>query len=182
MAHGFVKQSGGHIRIYSEEGEGTCIRIYLPRTMKPSGKPDSDARLEPAAEAPPGARCILVVEDDEDLRTLFTTQVESLGHIALSAGTGADAIELMTSGHTIDLLLTDVILPGGLSGRDVADAAARYRPDMPVIFMSGYTRNSVIHNGRLDPDVTLLQKPFRRRDLEKALNKAFRMAGSDGGG
>lgn len=171
MAHGFVKQSGGHIRIQSTEGEGTTIRICLPRTMK--GVPMRDAGSQGEAGAAPGARCILVVEDDADLRSLFTTQVESLGHIALSAGTGADAIELLTSRHHIDLLLTDVILPGGLSGRDVADAAARCRPDLPVIFMSGYTRDSVIHNGRLDPDVTLLQKPFRRHDLEKALNKAL---------
>jgi signal transduction histidine kinase/CheY-like chemotaxis protein len=180
MAHGFVKQSGGHIRIYSEEGEGTCIRIYLPRTMKGVQKPDGDGLPETGAATAPGPRCILVVEDDADLRSLFTAQIEAMGHIALAAGTGADAVELMTGPHHIDLLLTDVILPGGMSGRDVADAAATCRPGMPVIFMSGYTRNSVIHNGRLDPDVTLLQKPFRKRDLEKALNKAFRAAGSDG--
>jgi PAS domain S-box-containing protein len=170
MVYGFVKQSGGHINVYSEEGQGTTFRIYLPQ---------SDMQSEYVAEATPvsliegGDEAILVVEDDAMVRTSVTAQLQSLGYRTLSATNAVEAITIINSGTTFDLLFTDVIMPGLMNGRQLADEVAKRRPGTKVLFTSGYTENTIIHHGRLDPDVLLLAKPYRKADLARMLRMAL---------
>jgi PAS domain S-box-containing protein len=159
QVYGFVKQSGGHIKIYSELGEGTTIKIYLPR-MEGEGQ---SASAEPvAAHVPVGRRgeTILVVEDDEDVRAHTIGILGELGYEAIEASTGADALQLLRDNPRIKLLFTDVGLPGGMNGRQISEAAKHERPDLKVVFTTGYARNAIVHDGRLDPDVQLITKPF----------------------
>ena len=162
MIYGFAKQSGGHLKIYSEIGHGTTVRLYLPRVAM---------ALEPAAPAPAtlenfsGGETILVVEDDEAVRTLVVSQLEDLGYHVIEAADGRAAQEILRIGVPIDLLFTDVVMPGGISGRRLAEEATRERPGLRTLFTSGYTENSIVHHGRLDPGVNLLSKPYKKRDL-----------------
>jgi CheY-like chemotaxis protein len=173
MVYGFVKQSGGHIKIYSEEGHGTSIKLYLPRA--------SDQAL-PAAEAGPAAaqegghELILVVEDDRMVREHVVTQLNNLGYRTLAAADAATALALLDGGADPDLLFTDVIMPGGLNGRLLADQALRRRPGLKVLFTSGYTETAIVHHGRLDPGVLLLAKPYRKIDLARMVRKALEAA------
>src|SRR5260370_19833316 len=166
MVYGFVKQSGGHIKVYSEEGYGTTFRLYLPQ---------ADARRESLAEEPPtseiegGNETILVVEDDPLVRTYVNTQLQSLGYATLSAANGAEALAIADGGADFDLLFTDVIMPGGLNARQLAAEMMRRRPALKVLFTSGYTENAIIHHGRLDTGVLLLAKPYRKLDLAPLL-------------
>jgi len=166
MVYGFVRQSLGHIKIYSEERHGTTIRIYLPRAgaQSPLSSPASDDTTLPG-----GKETILVVEDDKLVRDYVLTQLGSLGYATLSAGTAAAALDLIDGGASFDLLFTDVIMPGGMNGRQLADEVTRRRPTVKVLFTSGYTENAIIHHGRLDPGVTLLAKPYRKRDLARTI-------------
>lgn len=162
MVYGFVKQSGGHIKIYSEEGEGTTVRIYLPQAEGESGGK--------AVEPPPdalgrGHEIILLVEDDELVRTHVENLLKALGYVVLTAPTGAEALKVLQKDTAIDLLFTDVIMPGGLNGRQLAEAALALRPGLKVLYTSGYTENAIVHHGHLDQGVHLLSKPFRRGDL-----------------
>jgi CheY-like chemotaxis protein len=170
MIYGFVKQSGGHVTIYSEEGEGTTIKLYLPRSTA-----TETVERRPATEEVPVARgeTVLVVEDDPDLRTLAVTLLSSLGYQVMEAGTGAAALERLESTTRVNLLLTDVVLPGGMNGRELAVEAERRAPGISVLYMSGYTENAIVHHGRLDADAELLQKPFRRADLARAVRKVL---------
>jgi CheY-like chemotaxis protein len=156
-----VRQSGGHVRIYSEPGEGTTVKLYLPRATR-------DAReeaLTPApAQADGGPETILVVEDDQDLRAYSVSSLRELGYAVLEAGTGSDALTILDR-EAVDLLFTDVVLPDGMNGRVLADQARRRRPKLKVLFTTGYTRNAIVHHGRLDAGVTLLGKPFTFDDL-----------------
>ena len=161
MVHGFVKQSGGHIRIYSEEGHGTTVKIYLPRATGdekvaavPAGKP---ARATPTA----GARkdeTILVVEDNDGVREYAVEVLEQLGYRVLAASDAKEALRLLSDGKHVDLLFTDIVLPGAITGRVLADQAKDIRPDLRVLYTTGYTRNAIVHQGRLDPDVHLLEQ------------------------
>ncbi|MCW5752284.1 MAG: response regulator [Alphaproteobacteria bacterium] len=170
MVYGFVKQSRGHVRLYSEPGHGTTVRLYLPR---------ADADAEPAAERPPerseqqGHERILLVEDDELVREHVHQQLESLGYVVVAVGNGAAALEVLERGDSFDLLFTDVVMPGGLSGRELADRARQMRPGMPVLFTSGYTENAIVHHGRLDRGIHLLAKPYRREDLAAKVRKVL---------
>ncbi|HWH22272.1 MAG TPA: ATP-binding protein [Allosphingosinicella sp.] len=159
QVYGFVRQSGGHIRIYSELGQGSTVKIYLPRLM--SGA-DAAEVSTPAAQAPThgGVERILVVEDHEDLRAFSTGILRELGYDTLEAANARSALEILQSTHDIDLLFTDVVLPEGMDGRKLADEARRRRPGIKVLFTTGYTRNAIVHNGRLDPGVDLIGKPF----------------------
>lgn len=166
MAHGFATQSGGHIRIDSEVGEGTTIQIYLPRVAEPATGVVTERA--PQTSLKTGAGIIVVVEDDDDLRPLLVRQLQSLGYEAHSARHGAGAMDVIRSTRDVDLLLTDVILPGELSGPQLADAANEWAPGLPAVFMSGYADNAMN-----DPCAELLQKPFSRVDLAAALKRAL---------
>ena len=161
MVYGFVKQSAGHIKIYSEEGHGTTIRMYLP--------PGTGASFASGIDAPTaiegGPETILVVEDDKLVRDYVLTQLRSLGYVTLDAANGAEALALVEAGHAFDLLFTDVIMPGAMNGRQLADEIARRRPGLKVLFTSGYTENAIIHHGRLDTGVLLLAKPYRKSEM-----------------
>lgn len=162
--YGFVRQSSGHVKIYSEVGEGTTAKIYLPRYMGADDKPDADLPSRDADRAI-GAECILVVEDDDALRVHSVESLRELGYRVLEAANGAAALEVLGRAQHIDLLFTDIVMPGGLNGRQLADAAMRCRPGLKVLFTTGYTRNAIVHHGRLDPGVQLIGKPFSFEEL-----------------
>ncbi len=170
MVYGFVKQSGGHIKVYSEEGHGTTIKIYLPRASEPVQEADlRPQRIEGGQET------ILIVEDDVLVRNYVVVQVESLGYRTLAAGNATEALAMIDGGQKLDLLFTDVIMPG-MNGRQLAEAALKRRPSLAVLFTSGYTENAIIHHGRLDPGVLLLAKPYRKSDLAVMIRKALGVA------
>lgn len=156
QVYGFVRQSEGHIRIYSEPGTGTAIKLYLPREADPQAQA-SQPQLEVPADG--GSETILVVEDHDGLREYSTSVLRELGYQVLEASEGARALELLKTRQDVQLLFTDVVLPG-LNGRQLADEALRVRPDLKVLFTTGYTRNAIVHNGRLDQGVDLISKPF----------------------
>jgi len=159
QVYGFVRQSNGHIRIYSERGLGTTVKIYLPRL--PAGSPVLvSSRLEQVQDAAGGTETILLVEDHDDLRSYSGAALRDLGYAVLEAPDGPTALELVSSQPDVALLFTDIVLPGGLNGRELAASARQLRPDLKVLFTTGYSRNAVVHNGRLDPGVHLLPKPF----------------------
>jgi PAS domain S-box-containing protein len=170
MVYGFVKQSRGQIKIYSELGHGTTIRLFLPR----SGDTIKAESIQPAKRIPIGkSELVLVVEDDRSLRALAVELLHRLGYRTLAAGGAAGALELLDANPEVALLLADMVLPGGMNGVDLARAAHHMRPRLPVLFMSGYTENAVIHNGRLDEGVRLLEKPFTTRALADAVRAAL---------
>src|SRR6185312_4377292 len=159
MVFGFIKQSGGHIKIYSEEGYGTSVKLYLPRS---TGRHETAAEAEVASRVEGGRETILVVEDDELVRKYVITQVQSLGYVTLEAANATEALVLIENNRSIDLLFTDVIMQGPMNGRHLADEAIRRRPNLRTLFTSGYTENAILHHGRLDPGVLLLAKPYRK--------------------
>ncbi|MBV9558970.1 MAG: PAS domain S-box protein, partial [Bradyrhizobium sp.] len=169
MVYGFIKQSAGHIRIYSEEGHGATIKMYLPpgdgTTVAPDGA--SNAAVEGGRET------ILVVEDDGLVRDYVLTQLHSLGYVTLAAANAAEALSIVAAGHAFDLLFTDVIMPGTMNGRQLADAVMADRPDLRVLFTSGYTEDAIVHHGRLDSGVLLLAKPYRKSDLARMIRRAI---------
>jgi PAS domain S-box-containing protein len=163
MVYGFLKQSGGHIKIYSEPGEGTTVKMYLPRLL---GKSDEQIE-EPGFQSieAQGEEVILVCEDDEDVRAYSAEVLGELGYQVLETADGAAALAILeTKGH-VDLLFTDVVLPGGMSGAVLAKEAAKLRPGIKTLFTTGYARNAIVHHGRLDPGVDLITKPFSYADL-----------------
>jgi signal transduction histidine kinase/CheY-like chemotaxis protein len=163
QVYGFVRQSGGHVRIYSELGVGTTVKIYLPRLKGEAGPVDEGAPRRTVVHG--GNETILLVEDHEDLRGYSTGILAELGYRVIAASDGAEALRLLESEPAIDLLFTDVVLPGGMDGRRLADEATRRQPQLKVIFTTGYTRNAIVHNGRLDPGVELIGKPFSAETL-----------------
>ena len=170
MVYGFVKQSNGHIKIYSEEGHGTSIKLYLPPA---GGQTQSLGDLVATAPVEGGHETILAVEDDKMVRDYVVAQLRSLGYKVHAAASGAEALAIIDSGQPIDLLFTDVILTGSMNGRQVADAALARRPSLKVLFTSGYTENAIVHHGRLDPGVLLLPKPYRKSDLAQMIRRAL---------
>lgn len=167
MAYGFVKQSGGHIKIYSEPGHGTTVRIYLPRSM------DAEDDLPAAVNEPVqgGTETILVVEDDIGVQTTVIAMLSELGYRVLKADNGESALAIIESGEAIDLLFTDVVMPGAVRSPDLARKAKELIPDIAVLFTSGYTQNAIVHGGRLDPGVELLSKPYRREQLARKIRR-----------
>jgi len=159
QVYGFVKQSGGHVKIYSEPGEGTTVKLYLPR-LAAAGAPSEGAAEKPTQPEPFAGVAILLVEDDDDVRNYGGNILRELGYRVLEAPTGAEALRLLEAEPEIRLLFTDIGLPGGLNGRQLADEAKRRRPDLKVLFTTGYARNAIVHQGRLDPGVELIVKPF----------------------
>ena len=169
MVYGFVKQSAGHVKIYSEEGHGTTIKIYLP--------PGTGALLAPESATAPaivgGPETILVVEDDKLVRDYVLTQLHSLGYVTLDAANAAEALAVVEAGNQFDLLFTDVIMPGAMNGRQLANEVLKSKPGLKVLFTSGYTENAIIHHGRLDSGVLLLAKPYRKSDMAGMIRKAL---------
>ncbi|MGY3240379.1 MULTISPECIES: CHASE3 domain-containing protein [unclassified Bradyrhizobium] len=168
MVYGFVKQSGGHIKIYSEEGHGTTIKLYLP-----PGDGTAETTASAAAQAEGGAETIFIVEDDNLVRNFVTAQLQSLGYKTVAAGDSKAALQMIEDGHAFDLLFTDVVIPGGMSGRELADEVAKRRPGLKVLYTSGYTDNAIVHHGKLDDGVMLLTKPYRRNQLAEMIRKAL---------
>ena len=171
MVYGFARQSQGYIRIYSEPGEGTTVKLYLPRAD--GDRASNPKPVEREAQKTGGSETILVVEDNELVRQLVEKMLASLGYEVVSASDGNEALSLIEGEDNIDLLFTDVVMPGGLSGRQVADRARAIRPDLPVLFTSGYTENAIVHQGRLDEGVHLLQKPYRRDKLATKIRRVM---------
>ncbi|WP_289851939.1 response regulator [Rhizobium sp. SSA_523] len=165
MVYGFVKQSGGHINIYSEPGSGTTVRIYLPRSTEAEDLITEDAGGEIAG----GSETVLVVEDDDAVRDITVNILADLGYKVLKARDADSGLAIIESGAHIDLLFTDVVMPGRLKSSDLARKAKERRPDLEVLFTSGYTENSIVHGGRLDPGVNLLSKPYTRETLARRI-------------
>jgi len=167
QVYGFVKQSGGHVRIYTEEGEGTTVKIYLPRMMAhyEAGDVPSQARVPGAM----GSETILLVEDEEGVRSYSRDILRELGYTVIDAPDAHAALQLLDRHPEIQLLFTDVGLPKGMNGRQLADEACRRRADLKVLFTSGYARNAIVHEGRLDPGVQLITKPFSYEALAEKL-------------
>jgi two-component system NtrC family sensor kinase len=182
MVYGFVKQSGGHVKIYSEPGEGTSIKLYLPRLTDESKVepwiPASHAenKKDDASEQP---EKILLVEDDEEVNRFSSEILRDEGYQVISTHEGASGLRLLDANPDIQLLFTDVVLPGGMNGRQLADEARRRRPDLKVLFTTGYTRNAIIHQGRLDADVDLLTKPFTSEALARKVRQILDMEAKD---
>jgi PAS domain S-box-containing protein len=166
VVYGFVKQSGGHVAIYSEEGHGTSVRIYLPRARAESA---ATAEGLTATVVRGNKECILLVEDEAPVMAVARAFLSDLGYHVLEASNGFEAMGILGSNETIDLLFTDVVLPDGMNGAEVARAAEKLRPGLKVLYASGYTQEALVHQGRLDPGVTLLPKPYRKRDLADAI-------------
>jgi len=168
MVYGFVKQSGGHIKITSEEGHGTTIRLYLPPAQ---GEVDPIPGDSEGAEG--GSETILVVEDDALVRGFVISQLQALGYRTIAAHDARSALAVVERGEPFDLLFTDVIMPGSMSGRELADAVAARRPGIRVLYTSGYTDDAVVHQRRLDEGALLLTKPYRRPQLARMLRQAL---------
>ena len=166
MVFGFAKQSGGHVKIYSEPGEGTTVRLYLPRAVGIElGAPTRD---EAPVELPHGSATILVVEDEAAVREVTVEMLRDLGYRVVAAADGAEALRVFGENDAkIDLLLADIVLTGGMKGDEVARRLAEIRPGLRTLFMSGYTENAVVHHGRLDDGVQLIGKPFQRQHLAR---------------
>jgi CheY-like chemotaxis protein len=169
QAYGFVKQSGGHIKVYSEIGEGTTVKIYLPRTRRAR-----DA-AEPASLLPAlgGSERILVVEDDEGVRAAVVDMLTELGYHVLRAENAEAALKLFEGGAKVDLLFTDVVMPGAISTRDFTRQVQAAHPRIKILYTSGYTQNAIVHNGRLDDDAFLLSKPYRKDELARKVRSVF---------
>jgi len=170
MVYGFAQQSGGFVSIESEADRGTTVRLYLPRAEGALAPKDK----EPDA-AVPGARgeTILVVEDDPAVRSLAVTLLENLGYQVLAAQDAMAALSFLHAPSRIDLVLSDVMLPGGMCGPDLVEEAKRLRPDLRVLFMSGYANHPARGSGPLSEAVAVLNKPFRKRDLARRLRAAL---------
>jgi len=169
QVYGFVKQSGGHVRVYSEVNEGTTVKLYLPRLTSDVAQAERvERRSVPASRV---GETILLVEDDESVRASTSDMLRELGYRVVMAADGASALRLVGERPDIRLLFTDVGLPGGMNGRQLADAARATRPDLPVLFTTGYARNAIVHHGRLDPGIHLLSKPFTYAELANKLSQ-----------
>jgi PAS domain S-box-containing protein len=166
-AYGFAKQSGGHIRIESEVGVGTTLRIYLPRSLESETVKTEDAGV--AADG--GSEAILVVEDDPEVRLAAVEMLSELGYRAVEAGSGDEALDVLRGGSPVDLIFTDVVMPGSVRGTKLAEKAHQIRPGVPILFTSGYTQNEIMKNGMLDPDVPLIGKPYKKEQLAHKLRE-----------
>ena len=172
QVYGFIKQSGGHAKIYREPSQGTTIKLYLPRLAVSADAHDAGAD----ATAPPTGdrdRLVLVVEDDEDVRAHAVSILTELGYPVLEATDGASALRALDAHGDIRMLFTDVGLPGGLNGRQLADEARKLRPDLLVLYTTAYARNAIVHQGRLDPGVELITKPFTFQSLATKVDAVF---------
>jgi CheY-like chemotaxis protein len=170
MVYGFVKQSNGHIKIYSEEGHGTTVKLYLPQAEGVADAPATEAAISPGEL---GDESILIVEDDALVRQYVVTQISRFGYHTLAASNAAEGLAIINGAERVDLLFTDVIIPGGMNGRQLATEAVKRRPGLKVLYTSGYTENAIVHHGRLDAGVLLLPKPYLSSDLARMIRIAL---------
>jgi PAS domain S-box-containing protein len=170
QVYGFVKQSGGHVKIYSEVGQGTTVKIYLPRLRGKAVEDDLEEHDEEIGAE--GNETILVVEDDAEVRAYLSEALRNLNYRVFTAPNVETGLDVLRKHERIDLLLTDIVMPGG-NGRELATKAATVRPDLQVLFMTGYSRNAVVHHGRLDEGVDLLQKPVSQAELATRVRMAL---------
>ena len=166
QVYGFVKQSGGHVKIYSEIGEGTTIKLYLPRAFSHPVSAE-DGELEPVGSK--GDETILIAEDEPDVRAYLVETLRDLHYTVQEAADAASAIALFDKNPS-DLLLTDIVMPG-MNGRQLAAALVSRKASIKVLYMTGYSRNAIVHQGRLDPGVSLLQKPITQRMLARRVRE-----------
>ncbi len=165
MVYGFLKQSGGHVKIYSEVGAGTTVKLYFPREVA-----SEDTLVgSPSGEVKGGEETVLVVEDDDEVREVAVSMLTELGYRVVKARDAASALVVVDSGIPIDLIFTDVMMPGMLRSPDLARKAKERLPNVAVLFTSGYTQNAIVHGGRLDPGVDLLAKPYTREALARKI-------------
>jgi signal transduction histidine kinase len=169
QVYGFMKQSGGHVKIYSERGEGTTIKLYLPRHY---GEEKIAAVEEPAGSDRGRGETILIVEDDEGVRQYASEILRDLNYQVIEAKDAASALRLLEADKPFDLMLTDVVLPGK-NGRELADEVARRRPEVKVVFMTGYSRNAIVHQGRLDPGTELISKPLIEATVARKIRQVL---------
>jgi signal transduction histidine kinase len=176
MVYGLVKQSGGHIKIYCEDGLGTCIKLYLPSA---AGRDVEFVGTTTAVPIQRGTETILVVEDDPLVRSYAIAQLRALGYRTIPAANADEALAFIDQGTRCDLLFTDVIMPGSRNGRELAGELMRRRPELKVVYTSGYSQSAIVHHGRLDPGVLLLTKPYRRSELAQIVRAALNEARLD---
>ncbi|MFM0607969.1 response regulator [Paraburkholderia sediminicola] len=175
MVFGFVRQSGGHTLIDSEVGRGTTVSLFFPRCCEPETAEAVDQTATPVG----GGETILVVEDDADVRLTAVEMLAQLGYKVLTASSGDAALEFIESDVPIDLLFTDVVMPGQVKSVELAQRAAARSPSVPTLFTSGYTRDEIVHHGKLDAGITLLSKPYRRDDLARKVRGVLRAGAAD---
>jgi CheY-like chemotaxis protein len=175
MVYGFAKQSGGQVRLYSEVGEGTTVKIYLPRHH---GKPEQAEDLQPSRQLPraEGSETVLVVDDEPTIRMLIGDTLGELGYQAIEVGDAASGLKVLESDAEIDLLITDVGLPGGMNGKQMADIARKKRPKLKVLFITGYAENAAISNGHLEPGMHVMSKPFAMDQLAARIRSVITSA------
>jgi CheY-like chemotaxis protein len=175
MVYGFVKQSGGHVKIYSEEGHGTAVRLYLPRAAQE--KVVAAAQQEPdAARLAGNGESILVVEDNEDVRSLVTRHLDELGYRVLLAGNAAEALQVVESPEKLDLLFTDIVMPGKVSCEALVKRAREARPNIAVLLTSGFSEAAMQSTLLANNRNALLSKPYRKQDLAKKVREVLRGA------
>jgi signal transduction histidine kinase len=170
QVYGFVKQSGGHVKIDSKPGEGTTLKIYLPRLVDTGAELDTTVTLKGMPRASQ-QELVLLVEDDDDVRTNSVQMLRELGYQVVAVADGHAALRILDAKPSIRLLFTDVGLPGGLNGRELADDVRRRRPELPILFTTGYARSAILHHGRLDPGIDLVAKPFTQAMLATKLRQ-----------
>jgi CheY-like chemotaxis protein len=167
QVYGFIKQSGGHVNLYSEPGEGTTVKLYLPR-LADGEVVEVVKDTRPLVTSAVG-ETILAVEDEKDVRVFTAEGLRELGYRVLTAPDAKSALEVLERESRVDLLFTDLGLPGGMSGRELADVAQQRRPGLSVLFTTAYARNAIVHHGRLEPGVELIVKPFTQADLARKI-------------
>jgi CheY-like chemotaxis protein len=169
MVFGFVKQSGGHVELHSEQGRGTTVHLLLPRASQTEAADEKAPQRPVSSSIAHGTGVVLLVEDEPAIRETTRTFLKDLGYRVLEAPSGPKAIAMLEKSEPVDILFTDVILPHGMNGVEIARQALRIRPNLKVLFASGYTKEILVHEARLGTDVTLLQKPYRKHQLAEAL-------------
>jgi signal transduction histidine kinase/ActR/RegA family two-component response regulator len=169
QVYGFVKQSGGHLKIYTEPGEGTTVKLYLPRSLAQETVPSRQV----AGIAVTGSETVLLVDDDDIVRATVAMMLEELGYTVVEASGGVEAVAILERSDEIDLLFTDVVMPGPVSGRLLAEEARKIHSNLRILFTSGYTENAIVHHGRLDPGLELLSKPYSREQLAAKLRRVL---------
>jgi CheY-like chemotaxis protein len=176
QVHGYIKQSGGHIKIYSERDQGTTVKLYLPRLTNDASARDSAPEPADATPHASGNEAILIAEDDPGVRQGTVRMLEELGYAVLEADSGAEALRLLEENPKVVLLITDVVMPG-MNGRELADEATQRRPGLHVLYTTGYTRNAIVHHGTLDPGVHLITKPFTLDALARKVAEVLHSRG-----
>jgi CheY-like chemotaxis protein len=173
MVYGFARQSGGHVRIYSEMGKGSMICIYLPRHLGDGEEAEEGLTSFPSSDHDSTGKKVLVVDDEVIIRMLIVDVLTDLGYEPLEAHDGPSALKIIDGSTKLDLLITDVGLPSGMNGRQVADAARAKQPDLKVLFVTGYAENAVVGNGYLDPGMHVLTKPFPIDELNRRISEVL---------